>query len=145
MTGALFAPPSPVKSEVDETSRLTPRFDAAGLVTAIVTDWHGGELLMVAHMNAEALDRTIATRTAHYYSRSRATLWKKGETSGALQHVRELRVDCDQDAVWLKVEVERPQDTCHTHRPTCFYRCVDLNDGRSLVTDVPQADRKAGG
>ncbi len=108
---------------------LTPRFDAAGLVTAVVTDEASGTLLMVAHMNAEALDLTIRTGIAHYWSRSRSVLWKKGETSGALQTVREMRVDCDQDAVWIKVAVAKPEDTCHTHRPTCFYRSVELGQG----------------
>ncbi len=110
---------------------LRPRFDAAGLVTAVVTDVASGDLLMVAHMNAEALDRTLATGIAHYWSRSRKALWKKGETSGALQSVAEIRIDCDQDAVWLKVAVARPEDTCHTGRDTCFYRRVAA-DGRTL-------------
>lgn len=120
----MFPPPG-AKSDLEEGSVLTPRFDAAGLVTAVVSDMDGG-LLMVAHMNAAALDLTIRTGVAHYWSRSRQALWKKGETSGALQTVHEMRVDCDQDAVWLKVTVARPEDTCHTGRETCFYRSVSL-------------------
>ena len=120
----MFPPPG-AKSDLEEGSVLTPRFDAAGLVTAVVSDMDGS-LLMVAHMNAEALDLTIRTGVAHYWSRSRQALWKKGETSGALQTVHEMRVDCDQDAVWLKVTVAKPEDTCHTGRETCFYRRVAL-------------------
>jgi phosphoribosyl-AMP cyclohydrolase len=85
-----------------------------------------GELLMLAHMNAEALERTMATGEAHFWSRSRGRLWKKGETSGHVLHVREMRVDCDQDAVWLIVDPAGP--ACHTGEPSCFYRRVA--DGR---------------
>ena len=122
------------KADLEEGAVLTPRFDAAGLVTAVVTDAEGGGLLMVAHMNADALDLTIRTGIAHYWSRSRGTLWKKGETSGALQTVREMRVDCDQDAIWIKVSVAKPEDTCHTHRDTCFYRQVALGDDGGGLT-----------
>ena len=124
------------KRELEEGDELTPRFDATGLVTAVVTDALSGELLMVAHMNAEALDLTISTGIAHYFSRSRQSLWKKGETSGALQTVREIRVDCDQDAVWLKVEVAKPEDTCHTGRTTCFYRKVVSSNGAHRLLDT---------
>jgi len=121
------------KAELEEGTRLLPRFDAAGLVTAIVTDHATGALLMVAHMDAQALDLTLRTGIAHYWSRSRQRLWKKGETSGALQSVREVRTDCDQDAVWLKVDVARPEDTCHTGRATCFYRRVEMVDGEAVL------------
>ena len=133
-----FAAPSPNAAEQEEGTQLRPRFDAAGLVTAVVTDHESGTLLMVAHMNAEALAQTLATGVAHYWSRSRATLWKKGETSGALQTVREIRVDCDQDALWLRVAVAKPEDTCHTGRNTCFYRRIDA-DGHSLVPALDSA------
>lgn len=123
------------KREREEGETLSPRFDAAGLVTAVVTDAGSGELLMVAHMNAEALDLTLRTGTAHYFSRSRNALWKKGETSGALQGVAEMRIDCDQDAIWLKVNVARPEDTCHTGRPTCFYRRIEGGASPRLVRD----------
>lgn len=133
---ASFAEPSETKAELEEGLVLSPRFDAAGLVTTVVTDWTSGELLMVAYMNAEALDLTISTGIAHYFSRSRQSLWKKGETSGALQSVREIRVDCDQDAVWLRVDVSKPEETCHTHRTSCFYRLVDRSgNGRTLLED----------
>ena len=132
-----FAPPSTDISEQEEGTVLRPRFDAAGLITAVATDHQSGELLMVAHMNAEALDRTMASGYAHYWSRSRRSLWKKGESSGALQIVKEIRVDCDQDAVWLKVECQRREDTCHTGRTTCFYRVVEdggLNKDPAIAT-----------
>ncbi|MBO0902339.1 phosphoribosyl-AMP cyclohydrolase [Jiella sonneratiae] len=128
MAPGSFSPPSTDRTEQEEGSVLRPRFDANGLITAVATDHATGELLMVAHMNAEALDRTIATGLAHYWSRSRRALWKKGESSGALQVVRELRVDCDQDAVWLRVDCRRRDDTCHTGRTTCFYRVVQPED-----------------
>ena len=127
------------KLELEEGSKLAPRFDANGLVTAVVTDFESGNLLMVAHMNAEALHLTIETRVAHYFSRSRGTLWKKGESSGALQAVREIRVDCDQDALWLKVDViTKPEDTCHTGRTNCFYRKLDLEGGGSVLLETEQ-------
>lgn len=96
-----------------------PRFDAAGLVTAVVTD-RAGALLMVAHMNAEAIAATRATGEATFWSRSRSRLWKKGETSGNVMRVAEIRVDCDQDALWLIVDPAGP--ACHTGAPSCFYR-----------------------
>ena len=100
-----FDPPPSDKSALEEGSAFTPRFDANGLVTVVVTDAADGALLMVAHMNAEALALTLQTGIAHYWSRSRNSLWKKGETSGNFQHVKEVRTDCDQDAIWLKVTV----------------------------------------
>ncbi|HEY6633348.1 MAG TPA: phosphoribosyl-AMP cyclohydrolase [Rhizobiaceae bacterium] len=134
-----FPKPSTDKKELEEGAVFSPRFDAAGLVTAVVTDAKDGMLLMVAHMNAEALAATIETGVAHYWSRSRSSLWKKGETSGNLQQVVELRTDCDQDAIWLKVKVTGHDATCHTGRRSCFYRTVGLVDGKaSLVDDGSQ-------
>ncbi|MGN6470315.1 MAG: phosphoribosyl-AMP cyclohydrolase [Rhizobiaceae bacterium] len=115
------------KSEREEGTAFAPRFDANGLLTAVVTDAGDGELLMVAHMNEEALRLTLETGIAHYWSRSRKSLWKKGETSGNFQRVVELRVDCDQDALWLKVEVAGAGATCHTGRRSCFYRILDAD------------------
>ncbi|MFC4625050.1 phosphoribosyl-AMP cyclohydrolase [Daeguia caeni] len=124
------------KKAVEEGSIFMPRFDAAGLITAVVTDARDGELLMVAHMNAEALRLTLETGIAHYWSRSRNTLWKKGETSGNLQSVVEIRTDCDQDALWLKVRVAGDGPTCHTERRSCFYRRVTAANGNiNLVAD----------
>ena len=111
-------------AELEEGEALTPKFDADGLVTAVATDAKSGDVLMVAHMNAEALAKTIATGEAWYYSRSRNALWKKGETSGHTQRVVEMRIDCDQDAVWIKVE--QLAGACHTGRRSCFYRAVPL-------------------
>ncbi|MCO5164499.1 MAG: phosphoribosyl-AMP cyclohydrolase [Mesorhizobium sp.] len=120
-----FAPAPADKAELEEGSAFTPRFDANGLLTVVVTDAGDGALLMVAHMNAEALALTLQTGIAHYWSRSRKALWKKGETSGNLQHVKEIRTDCDQDAIWLKVLVSGHDATCHTGRRSCFYRLIE--------------------
>ena len=120
---------------VEEGSALAPKFDADGLLTCVATDAASGDVLMVAHMNAEALQRTIATGEAWYYSRSRRALWKKGESSGHVQRVTELRVDCDQDAVWIKVE-QYGAGACHTGRRSCFYRAVPLGqkpDGAQVL------------
>ena len=125
-----FSPPPSDKAQLEEGGAFTPRFGADGLITAVVTDAGDGALLMVAHMNAEALALTLETGIAHYWSRSRNELWKKGETSGNFQRVEELRTDCDQDAVWLKVSVAGDGATCHTGRRSCFYRIVET-DGLS--------------
>ena len=122
-----FSSPSPDKTALEEGAVFSPRFDEKGLVTAVVTDAGDGALLMVAHMNAQALGLTLETGIAHYWSRSRGTLWKKGETSGNLQQVVEMRTDCDQDVVWLKVKVAGHDATCHTGRRSCFYRTVHFD------------------
>lgn len=109
---------------------LDPKWDANGLVTGVVTDAASGELLMVAHLNAEALALTQATGEAHFWSRSRARIWKKGEGSGNVLRVIELRIDCDQDALWMKVEPTGP--ACHTGAQSCFYRRVD---GSALIRE----------
>ncbi|KSV68381.1 MULTISPECIES: phosphoribosyl-AMP cyclohydrolase [Sinorhizobium/Ensifer group] len=128
-----FDAPSSNKAELETGPAFTPRFDEKGLITAVVTDARDGELLMVAHMNAEALALTIETGVAHYYSRSRKSLWKKGESSGNLQTVKEIRTDCDQDAIWLKVSVAGHDATCHTGRRSCFYRTVGAENGKAMV------------
>ena len=122
--------------EVEEGAKLAPKFDADGLVTCVTTDAASGELLMVAHMNAEAFARTIESGEAWYYSRSRRKLWRKGESSGHVQRVTEMRIDCDQDAVWIKVEQAGP-GACHTGRRSCFYRGVPLGKApdKSLVLE----------
>jgi phosphoribosyl-AMP cyclohydrolase len=125
---ALFAAPA---AELEEGTVLTPKFDADGLVTAVATDAKSGDVLMVAHMNGEALAKTIATGEAWYYSRSRKALWKKGETSGHTQRVVEMRIDCDQDAVWIKVE--QVAGACHTGRRSCFYRTVPLGTSEATL------------
>jgi phosphoribosyl-AMP cyclohydrolase len=122
-----------MSEDIEEALTLQPRFDADGLVTCVATDAATGEVLMVAHMNAEALAKTIATGDAWYYSRSRRALWRKGESSGHTQRVIELRVDCDQDAVWIRVEQMGP-GACHTGRRSCFYRAAPLGQSGSTVT-----------
>ena len=130
-----FPAPTADKTELEEGASFAPRFDRDGLVTAVVTDAGDGELLMVAHMNAEALRLTLDTGVAHYWSRSRKSLWKKGETSGNLQRVVEMRTDCDQDAVLLRVKVEGHDATCHTGRRSCFYRAVTQDGALNHIDD----------
>jgi len=127
-----FAPPGSA-AEVEEGRTFSPKFDANGLVTCVATDAGSGDVLMVAHMNAAALARTIETGEAWYYSRSRKALWRKGETSGHVQRVVEMRIDCDQDAVWIKVE-QAGGAACHTGRRSCFYRAVPLGTPAGTVT-----------
>ncbi len=102
------------------TAKFTPKFGPDGLITGIVTDAASGTVLMVAHLNQTAIDATLASGEAHFWSRSRAMLWKKGETSGNVLRVVEMRVDCDQDALWLICEPAGP--ACHTGATSCFYR-----------------------
>jgi len=109
-------------SDKTREDRLAPKWDALGLITAVAVDAASGEVLMVAHMNADALAATLATGEAHYWSRSRRELWHKGATSGATQRVVELRVDCDQDAILLRVEPAGP--ACHTGEVSCFFRRI---------------------
>jgi phosphoribosyl-AMP cyclohydrolase len=126
--------------EVEEGLRLAPKFDADGLVTCVATDAHSGEVLMVAHMNAEALRKTIASGEAWYFSRSRRALWRKGESSGHIQRVLEMRIDCDQDAVLVKVEQMGP-GACHTGRRSCFYRVVPLGQAGAVQLEFRDDDR----
>jgi phosphoribosyl-AMP cyclohydrolase len=114
---------------VEESGRFTPRFDADGLIPCITVDAADGDVLMMAWMNEEALRKTLVSGFVHYWSRSRQKLWKKGETSGSVQRVVELRTDCDQDVILIRAAVEKRADTCHTGRTTCFYRSVPLGDG----------------
>ena len=120
--------PFPVAADKQALERgveLAPRFDEKGLIAAVATHAETGEVLMLAWMNAEALKLTIDTGEAHYFSRSRQALWKKGETSGQVQRVTELRVDCDQDAVWIKVLPQGDGGACHVGFRSCFYRALD--------------------
>lgn len=125
-------------SDIEEGLAFRPRFDASGLVTCVATDAASGEVLMVAHMNEEALRRTIASGDAWYFSRSRNALWRKGETSGQTQRVVEMRLDCDQDAVWIRVE--QVGAACHSGRRSCFYRKVE-GDGAMARLAFVDADR----
>jgi phosphoribosyl-AMP cyclohydrolase len=111
--------------EIEEGSALIPRYDSAGLIPVVAQHFRTGEVLMLAYMNDEALRLTIDTGEAHYWSRSRQKLWRKGETSGEVQHVLELRIDCDQDSILLKVEPKGKGAACHTGRRSCFYRSID--------------------
>ena len=122
----------------EEALKFQPKFDAAGLVTCVATDAGSGEVLMVAHMNEEALRKTISSGEAWYFSRSRNSLWRKGETSGHGQRVVEMRMDCDQDAIWIRVE--QTGAACHTGRRSCFYRKIDATDGGTRLSFV-DADR----
>ena len=122
----------------EEGLAFQPKFDAAGLVTCVATDAATGDVLMVAHMNDEALRKTIATGEGWYFSRSRNALWRKGESSGQTQRVLEIRMDCDQDAVWLKVE--QIGAACHTGRRSCFYRAV-TGEGGAVSLSFVDADR----
>jgi phosphoribosyl-AMP cyclohydrolase len=124
--------------EIEEGLKFQPKFDSAGLVTCVATDATTSDVLMIAHMNDEALRRTIATGEAWYFSRSRKALWRKGETSGQVQRVVEMRMDCDQDAVWIRVE--QTGAACHTGRRSCFYRKVDAGEGGAQLSFV-DADR----
>lgn len=111
---------------------LRPSFDASGLITCVTSDAATGDVLMVAHMNAEALQKTVESGEAWYFSRSRKALWRKGETSGHLQRVIDIRIDCDQDAVWLRVE-QVGGAACHTGRRSCFYRAVVAETGGPVL------------
>jgi phosphoribosyl-AMP cyclohydrolase len=122
----------------EEGLAFEPKFDASGLVTCVATDASSGDVLMVAHMNDEALRKTVATGEAWYYSRSRKALWRKGETSGQTQRVVEMRMDCDQDAVWIRVE--QVGAACHTGRKSCFYRRIEGGEGGARLSFV-DADR----
>jgi phosphoribosyl-AMP cyclohydrolase len=121
-------------SDREQGLKFRPKFDASGLVTCVATDAVTCEVLMVAHMNAEALRKTIESGDAWYFSRSRNCLWRKGESSGHTQRVVEMRMDCDQDAVWIKVE--QSGAACHTGRRSCFYRVVGNGDGGAALSFV---------
>jgi phosphoribosyl-AMP cyclohydrolase len=122
-------------ANLDETGAFQPRFDSDGLIPAIVTDASDGTVLMFAHMNAESLRLTIETGYAHFWSRSRQSLWKKGETSGELLKVTEILTDCDQDVLQVKAEQQGRGAACHTGRRSCFYRRLD--NGKLAFTGPP--------
>ena len=122
-------------NDTEEGLTFQPKFDASGLVTCVATDATTRDVLMVAHMNEEALRKTIETGEGWYYSRSRKALWRKGESSGHVQRVVEMRMDCDQDAVWIRVE-QSGGAACHTGRHSCFYRAVTNTDGSAKLSFV---------
>lgn len=121
---------------LEEGEVFAPRFDGNGLVAAIAVEASSGAILMVGHMNEEALRLTLETGEVHYFSRSRGHLWKKGETSGEVQKLIEIRADCDQDTLVVVVEQTGRGAACHTGRKTCFYRRVVLNDGEARLIDT---------
>jgi phosphoribosyl-AMP cyclohydrolase len=133
-----FPPPGSTE-EIERGERLTPRFDAQGLIPAVAVNADTGEALMLAWMNADALRLTLETGVAHYFSRSRQALWKKGESSGQLQRVEELRIDCDQDALLVRVRPQGDGGCCHVGFATCFYRRVELHEGepRLALVEAP--------
>jgi phosphoribosyl-AMP cyclohydrolase len=124
MSAENATPPS-----LEESVRFTPRFEGNGLIPCVTVDDASGDVLMVAWMNDAALKLTLETGFVHYFSRSRRSIWKKGETSGAYQRVVEIRTDCDQDVVLVRATVEDRTGTCHTGRETCFYRVIPLGSG----------------
>ena len=135
-----FETPGP-RAAVEEGAVLMPRFGADGLLAVIAVDARDGAVLMLAHMNAESLSRTLETGEAWYWSRSRGELWRKGATSGQVQRVVEMRVDCDQDALLLRVEVGGDGGCCHTGRRSCFYRSVVRDPRTGAVTLRAASDR----
>lgn len=141
-----FTDPKSISPEALEAGdALAPRFDANGLVTAIAQEADSGIVLMLAHMNEEALRLTLETGIVHYFSRSRGKIWKKGETSGETQKLIELHVDCDQDAVLLVVQQTGRGAACHTGRKSCFYRKASVENGIASLTntgDEPLFDPK---
>jgi len=118
---------------IEETETFRPRFNEAGVMPCIAQDAATGDVLMLAWVNEEALEATLASGVMHYWSRSRGKLWKKGETSGAIQKVVELRIDCDQDALLARVAVDDRANTCHTGREDCFYRVVEGEGGSARL------------
>lgn len=129
------------KAAVEEGLQFQPKFDADGLIPAIVTDAHSGEVLMFAWMNADALTHTIETGVAHFWSRSRRALWKKGEESGNMLNVVEMRTDCDQDVVWLRTKIVGDGLACHTGRRSCFYRAVPVGESGGHDATMTSAEK----
>jgi len=126
------------KQDIEAGSRFQPAFDAQGLIPAIVSDWNTGEVLMFAWMNDAALQNTIETGVAHFWSRSRGALWKKGEESGNILNVREIRTDCDQDVILIRADLTGAGVACHTGARSCFYRTLKIpgdGGGPRLVFD----------
>ena len=132
-----FADPKTLShDDLEEGTIFAPRFDAHGLLTVVTIEETTNDVLMVAHMNAETLGLTLQTGIAHYWSRSRQSIWKKGETSGELQEVAELRVDCDQDCIVMTVRQTGRGAACHTGRKSCFFRRIETQDGLISLEDT---------
>ncbi|MBT6138678.1 MAG: phosphoribosyl-AMP cyclohydrolase [Rhodospirillaceae bacterium] len=133
-----FAPRTS-KAEIEEGLGLAPKFDSKGLIPCIASDVESGEVLMFAYMNRESLALTLSTGEAHYWSRSRGELWHKGASSGHTQQVIELRVDCDQDVVWIKVQAAGP--ACHVGYRSCFYRVAERDEDGALRLAMTEASK----
>ena len=131
----LFAPRTSIE-QIEEDYQLAPKFDKRGLIPVITTDYDSGEVLMQGYMNQEALERSIATAQAHYWSRSRQLLWHKGASSGLYQHIIELRIDDDQDVLWMRVRVDGNQASCHVGYRSCFYRAIPLGQQAKRWQDL---------
>ncbi|MCB1652351.1 MAG: phosphoribosyl-AMP cyclohydrolase [Alphaproteobacteria bacterium] len=127
------------KKELEDSLKFLPRFDAQGLIPCITTSARSGKVLMLAYMNEEALKKSLETGEAHYWSRSRGELWHKGASSGHVQRIIEMRVDCDQDCVWISVDMDE-EASCHTGRRSCFYRKVVKNEGGSPALEWVDED-----
>lgn len=138
---ARFAPRGDTQA-IEHGATFSPKFDEKGLIPCIATDAASGEVLMFAYMNAEALARTIETGTAHYWSRSRRQLWRKGDTSGQVQTVKEIRTDCDQDTILLKVTVAGSGTSCHTGHRSCFYRAVPVGTAADPKLELTFKDER---
>jgi phosphoribosyl-AMP cyclohydrolase len=123
-------------SDLEEGPDFSPRFSADGLITCVTVDAGDGAILMVAHMNAEALEKTLLSGIVHYWSRSRGELWRKGDTSGQVQRLVELRVDCDQDALLARVRVGGDGGACHTGRRSCFYRRLETANEKTRLVEI---------
>ena len=136
MTNLFVDPATLTHDQLEEGTAFAPRFDAAGLVTVVTVEAGTNDVLMLAYMNAQTLALTMETGIAHYWSRSRGKIWKKGETSGEVQEVVELRTDCDQDAMILVVNQAGRGAACHTGRKSCFYRRAVLDGGVAVLEDT---------
>lgn len=122
------------KNTIELGKDLLPKFDKDGLIACIVTDIDSRDVVMFAYMNADSLEKTLQTREAHYWSRSRQELWHKGATSGNVQDVLEIRTDCDQDAIWIKVRTRGATANCHNGYKSCFYRAASIeSDGKATL------------
>ena len=120
------------KHELETTMNLSPKFDDKGLIPCITTSAKTGKVLMFAYMNQQAIDKTLETKEVHYWSRSRSSLWHKGASSGMVQKLVEMRIDCDQDCIWVTVEMQ-PEASCHTGRQSCFYRKLERSDNGTIT------------
>ena len=127
--------------QVEESTELAPKFDKEGLIAVVTTDFSSGEVLMQGYMNKEALKKTISLGEAVYYSRSRKALWHKGKTSGLIQKIKEIRIDDDQDCVWLRVDVKGGA-SCHVGYRSCFYRSIPMDNNKSKVVLKFEEDEK---